>query len=121
MSIAQGKEGVMIRCSDGTTYHGDILVGADGAYSGVRQGLYKLLQAAGTLPKSDTESLSKGFMCLVGTTGELDPEKYPVLKEKTATLNQVIGNGSQYTVRRSSCYAYTTIRLLQDQHSDRQD
>ncbi|KAK3819884.1 MAG: hypothetical protein J3Q66DRAFT_335742 [Benniella sp.] len=97
MSIAQGKEGVMIRCSDGTTYHGDLLVGADGAYSGVRQGLYKLLQANNSLPKSDTESLTKGFMCLVGTTDELDPEKYPVLKEKEATLNQVIGTGTQYT------------------------
>lgn len=92
----------MIRCSDGTTYHGDILVGADGAYSGVRQGLYKLLQANGSLPKSDTETMNKGFMCLVGTTGELDPEKYAVLKEGAASLHQVIGSG-QYTVRKNKC------------------
>ncbi|KAF9981361.1 hypothetical protein BGZ65_004038, partial [Modicella reniformis] len=97
MSIAQGKEGVMIRCSDGTTYHGDILVGADGAYSGVRQGLYKLMQVNGTLPKSDTQSLNKGFMCLVGTTEELDPAKYEILKDTAVTLNQVIGTGTQYT------------------------
>lgn len=35
LSILQNKEGAMIRCADGTTYHGDLIVGADGAYSGV--------------------------------------------------------------------------------------
>jgi len=35
LSIMQNKEGAMIRCADGTTYHGDLIVGADGAYSGV--------------------------------------------------------------------------------------
>lgn len=34
MSIEQNQDGAMIRCSDGTIYYGDILVGADGAYSG---------------------------------------------------------------------------------------
>ncbi|KAG0366596.1 hypothetical protein BC939DRAFT_482450 [Gamsiella multidivaricata] len=97
MSIIQNKDGVMIRCSDGTTYHGDILVGADGAYSGVRQSLYKTLQAENELPKSDTESLNKGFMCLVGTTSSLDSGRYKVLSEKDSKVYQVIGNGTQYS------------------------
>ncbi|KAF9982673.1 hypothetical protein BGZ65_002601, partial [Modicella reniformis] len=37
----QGR--VLIHCVDGTSYAGDILVGADGAYSTVRQDLYKRL------------------------------------------------------------------------------
>ncbi|KAF9913592.1 hypothetical protein BX616_009843 [Lobosporangium transversale] len=98
MSIAQNsRQGVMIRCSDNTTYHGDILVGADGAYSGVRQSLYKMMHSEGILQDSDTKSLSMNFTCLVGTTDSLDPEKYPILKEKEAKLHQVIGNGTQYT------------------------
>ncbi|KAG0003201.1 hypothetical protein BGZ79_001423 [Entomortierella chlamydospora] len=96
-SIAQGNEGVMIRCNDGTTYHGDILVGADGTNSGVRQSLYKMLQAENLLPESDMETLNKGFSCLVGTTDPLDPEKYPILKSKDAVLSQTIGDGNQHT------------------------
>ncbi|KAF9425487.1 hypothetical protein BGZ76_003213, partial [Entomortierella beljakovae] len=39
------KEGkAIIHCSDNTSYIGDILIGADGAYSGVRQSLYKEME-----------------------------------------------------------------------------
>ncbi|KAF9993263.1 hypothetical protein BGZ80_001695 [Entomortierella chlamydospora] len=97
MSIAHNKEGAMIRCSDGTTYHGDILVGADGAYSGIRQNLYKSLQGNGQLPDSDTKALSKCNICMVGTTDPLDPEKFPGLSDTTAVLYQMIGEGTPYT------------------------
>ncbi|KAF9353013.1 hypothetical protein BGX26_009219 [Mortierella sp. AD094] len=97
LSIAHNKEGAMIRCSDGTTYHGDILVGADGAYSGVRQSLFKLMQSDGQLPESDAKGLSKCNICMVGTTNPLDPGKYPGLGGPTAVLYQFIGVGTPYT------------------------
>lgn len=98
MSLEQNKEGVMIRCADGTTYHGDILVGADGAHSGVRQALYKRLTKAGTLAPSDANELNKGFICMVGTTKPLDPAKYPGVDDKVARCNQIIGNNNNYCV-----------------------
>ncbi|KAG0334393.1 hypothetical protein BG005_004866, partial [Podila minutissima] len=58
MSILQNKEGAMIRCSDNTSYHGDIIVGADGAYSGVRQSLYKQLSDENKLPVCDAEQMA---------------------------------------------------------------
>jgi len=98
-SMIQNKEGVMIRCADGTTYHGDILVGADGAHSGVRQGLYSILQKQNLLPASDATELSKGFLAMVGTTDPMDPEKYPFLKNKeTSSFSQVIGRGTSFNV-----------------------
>ncbi|GJJ68647.1 hypothetical protein EMPS_00993 [Entomortierella parvispora] len=96
MSMIQNKEGVMIRCADGTTYHGDILVGADGAHSGVRQGLYRTLQEKNILPQSDATEMSKGFLAMVGTTDPMDPEQYPFLKNNTSTFNQVIGRGTSF-------------------------
>ncbi|GJJ71328.1 hypothetical protein EMPS_03678 [Entomortierella parvispora] len=97
LSMMQNKEGVMIRCADGTTYHGDVLVGADGAYSAVRQGLYKSLQDKNLLPEVDAKDLNKGYACLVGTTDPVDPEKYPFVKSELATRLLTIGEGTPYT------------------------
>ncbi|KAF9293695.1 hypothetical protein BGZ88_005024 [Linnemannia elongata] len=110
MSMEQNKEGVMIRCSDGTTYHGDILVGADGAYSGVRQALYKRMEKAGTLPPSDLDELTKGYICMVGTTEPLDPEQYPGVNSEDANINQIISKDSLYSIRKhSDCYITFTM------------
>ena len=96
--MEQDKEGVTIHCSDGTSYKGDILVGADGAYSGVRQALYKNLEQEGKLPSSDAVELNKGFVCMVGTTKALDPAKYPGVDGKRASCNQIIGKNTGYSV-----------------------
>lgn len=58
LSILQNKEGAMIRCSDGTHYHGDIIVGADGAYSAVRQSLYRQLTDENKLPACDAQQMA---------------------------------------------------------------
>ncbi|KAF9189429.1 hypothetical protein BGZ51_009605 [Haplosporangium sp. Z 767] len=98
LSMQQDDDGVKIRCSDGTMYEGDILVGADGAYSAVRQGLYKLVSTNGNLPASDKEGLSAGHICMVGTTHSLDPEKYPALKDEFSHCKRIIGrSGSKYS------------------------
>ncbi|KAF9376919.1 hypothetical protein BGX21_003354 [Mortierella sp. AD011] len=96
LSFAQNHEGVMIRCSDNTSYHGDILVGADGAYSAVRQSLYKDLNKKGELPKSDNMPLPFNSICLVGQTRPLDPEQYPHLKDWHTWFETTIGEGKPY-------------------------
>ncbi|KAG0369304.1 hypothetical protein BGZ54_010330 [Gamsiella multidivaricata] len=88
LSVEETEDHALINCSDGTRYFGDIVVGADGAYSGVRQSLYKKLQSEGQLPNSDTVSMNVGFVCTVGTTNPMDPEKIPLLKDGTTKFCQ---------------------------------
>ncbi|KAF9283045.1 hypothetical protein BGZ88_010689, partial [Linnemannia elongata] len=77
----EDNQRVSIQTSDNSVYEGDILVGADGAYSAVRQRLYETLKKEGKLPKSDQEELPFSCTCLVGQTQVLDLEEFPQLKD----------------------------------------
>ncbi|KAG0281198.1 hypothetical protein BGZ95_006024 [Linnemannia exigua] len=92
LSFQQNHEGVMLRFSDNTTVHGDILVGADGAHSSIRQHLYKTLDKEGLLPKADTKAMSKGYISLVGTTEGLDAAKFPGVDREDSDCFYVIGD-----------------------------
>ncbi|KAH7051615.1 hypothetical protein BKA57DRAFT_503384 [Linnemannia elongata] len=97
VSVIQTKDDVTISCADGTSYNGDILVGADGAYSGVRQEMFKQMQEENVLPVSDTQELNKGYVCMVGTTCPLDPTDYPGLDAETSSAYQIIGKNTHYS------------------------
>ncbi|KAF9103061.1 hypothetical protein BGX29_003858 [Mortierella sp. GBA35] len=77
LTITEKEERVTIQTSDNCIYEGDILVGADGAYSAVRQRMYERLKAEGRLPKSDQEELPFMSTCLVGQSRVLDPAQFP--------------------------------------------
>ncbi|KAG0052697.1 hypothetical protein BGZ83_002216 [Gryganskiella cystojenkinii] len=88
-TMVDGKRGVRVECSDGSAYHGDILVGADGAYSAVRQGMHKTLKREKKLPAPDCLPLPYSCICLVGQTVPLNPELYPCLKEPKCIFNNM--------------------------------
>ncbi|KAK3817307.1 MAG: hypothetical protein J3Q66DRAFT_339481 [Benniella sp.] len=81
IDFEQDEKGVTIRTSDGETHHGDILVGADGAYSVVRTKLFEQMEKEKKLPTEDKAGLWAGTVCLAGTTQSLDPEKFPILRD----------------------------------------
>ncbi|KAF9972078.1 hypothetical protein BGZ73_004832 [Actinomortierella ambigua] len=76
-AVHQTEHKASVECADGTLYDGDIVVGADGAYSTVRKSLFSELKEAGKLSQSDQEVLKFSNVCLVGTTDPLDPAKFP--------------------------------------------
>ncbi|KAF9084800.1 hypothetical protein BGX23_010233, partial [Mortierella sp. AD031] len=90
--ISEKDDKVTIHTTDGNAYSGDILVGADGAHSTVREQLYESLKVKGELPKSDQEDLPFSCTCLVGQTKTVDSEDFPVMKEEVCKFLVVIGD-----------------------------
>ncbi|KAG0204434.1 hypothetical protein BGX28_003616 [Mortierella sp. GBA30] len=121
LSIMQNKNGVMIRFMDGTSADGDILVGADGAYSAVRQSLYKQLQKAGKLPSSDGKTLPYSCICLVGQSAPFNPEKIPELKDEKCHFNNVLAQDRPYSwmtwTTKSNTLCYTVVLYLDKEAS----
>ncbi|KAF9996748.1 hypothetical protein BGZ80_007174, partial [Entomortierella chlamydospora] len=92
LSISQSSEnGVLVRTSDGSTHVCDILVGCDGAYSGVRQSLYTLMKKEGCLPSSDGEDMKVCHMSILGTSNSIDPSIVPLSKDGFSRCDHVLG------------------------------
>lgn len=98
LTISEEDDKVTIQAADNTVYEGDLLVGADGAYSAVRQRLYEKLKVKGLLPTTDDEELPFNCTCLVGQTEPLDMEEFPILKNTFSQFLTVRGIDIPYTV-----------------------
>ncbi|KAG0271484.1 hypothetical protein BGZ95_000702 [Linnemannia exigua] len=128
LSTQQGGNGVLIRCSDGTEYEGDILVGSDGAYSAVRQNLYAQLKKENRLPASDGLPLPFLNVCLVGQTRKLTLEEFPDLAKTESQFKNILSKDKPYawatftTEQMTICYAvtqYLTAETSKDNDSFR--
>jgi len=101
ISTTQDDFGVSCHCADGSVYQGDILIGADGAYSAVRHSLYKDMKAHGNLPRQDFNPIKLDQVVVVGITEPLDPTAYPLLEEDVSQFRIVLGGQENaYTVRK---------------------
>lgn len=112
--MIQDEDAVAVRCQDKSVYVADLLVGADGAYSGVRQSLYTRLEKEKLLPECDKRSLNKGYFCLVGTTDRLDPSRFPQLRELYSDASMMISDNSPHSVRNDAldCWLYFVAAWL---------
>lgn len=99
VSIEQDESCVRIHCQDSTTYEGDILVGADGAYSSVRQSMFEKMKEGNLLPASDHGALPYSCICLVGQTRPLSSEFYPELLEPISKFSAVKAETEPFSVR----------------------
>ncbi|KAG0295212.1 hypothetical protein BGZ96_012314 [Linnemannia gamsii] len=97
LKITEENNKVTIHLSNNDTVEGDIIVGADGAYSAVRQRMYEQMKAEGTLPKSDQEDLPFSCTCLVGQTKVLDPEEFPIVSEPECKFSNIYGDNKPFT------------------------
>ncbi|KAG0205053.1 hypothetical protein BGX28_003217 [Mortierella sp. GBA30] len=125
VSIQQDEVGVSITCSDGAKYSGDILVGADGAYSGVRKCLYDQLKQDGKLPSHDDTPLPYSCVCIVGQTEPLDPSAFPQVADEECQFSTVLGDNKPYSwstlTTKQNTICWLVVRYLQDYTSKQHD
>ncbi|KAG0266141.1 hypothetical protein BG011_003128 [Mortierella polycephala] len=100
MSYEENEFGVNICCSDNTVYTGDLLVGADGAYSRIRQTMQRQLEKKGLLRRPiEKQQQIPNYVCMLGVAQPGNPERYQCLKDPFVNFSSVMGgNGLGWNV-----------------------
>ncbi|KAG0197179.1 hypothetical protein BGX28_009313, partial [Mortierella sp. GBA30] len=98
LEVVNGNGGVQCRCANSHVEQGDVLVGADGAHSAVRQNLYKTLKDKKNFSKTDLDSPKFTQNAIMGTTVPMDLNRYPEAGTEFSEVYVVVGKGSPYTM-----------------------
>ncbi|KAF9314076.1 hypothetical protein BG003_004539 [Podila horticola] len=121
LSFDYDDHNMVVRCSDGSVLQGDLLVGADGTHSVVREHLYKILRARGVLPAADEKPMPYSSVALTGETEVLSVDEFPKLKERVSQFASVLGSENMCTWSIASTakntIIWTVIRFLAQETS----
>lgn len=115
----QNPNGVSCKCSDGSTYYGDIIIGADGAHSLTREKMYMQLKEQGKLPEVDMDYSIYEHVAIGGVTDPLDHNLYPSIKSDSAEFQVIYTKDYPCTVSCCSLIDLVTMSAfsLQFRHS----
>ncbi|KAJ6481201.1 FAD binding domain-containing protein [Mycena vitilis] len=85
--------GVVVTTQDGSTYSGDILVGADGVHSTIQKEMWRLGDelSPGRFPKSDRTDIPCDYLCIFGISRN-------VPGFITSSVQSILGHNSSYLV-----------------------
>jgi 2-polyprenyl-6-methoxyphenol hydroxylase-like FAD-dependent oxidoreductase len=66
--VEQSAHGVTVYCDDGTTFDGDLIAGADGVYSTVRQEMWRAAdrEEPGLIPEKEKKHMKAEYQVLYG-------------------------------------------------------
>lgn len=98
---SQTHEGVKVRCEDGSTISGDILVAADGGASPIRTAMYEeIRKRCKKVPHPSDYSIPKlDQRVTVGVTEPLSTKQFPILDSKNCELILMMPKESNCMVR----------------------
>ena len=86
--IDHNRDGVVVHCSDGSTYHGDFVAAADGVKSKVRSEMWRASNEADKrIPQSEQQPVKATFSCLFGISpmpikGFTLPRQFDVIPDR---------------------------------------
>ncbi|KAG0225386.1 hypothetical protein BGW42_004456 [Actinomortierella wolfii] len=107
--IEQDEHGIRCICAGGeVSFSGDILVGADGAYSAVRLHMLRELGKQGALSDNDRKRMQSDCIRLVGQATELDPSSLPQLPPGQSDCNV------QVAIHKRDQLSYTHLQEPED-------
>ncbi|KAG0029309.1 hypothetical protein BGZ82_008031 [Podila clonocystis] len=86
VNVDQAPDSVRVHFTDGSSFLGQVLVGADGTHSGVRTAIYKTLADKSELPRVDKEPVMFNGVCLVGETKPLKATQFPRINDPRSNV-----------------------------------
>ncbi|KAG0204210.1 hypothetical protein BGX33_008652 [Mortierella sp. NVP41] len=125
VSVDQDDNSVVLHFSDGSVVQGDILVGADGAYSAVRKDLYSKLDKEQKLPPPDALPLPFSVVCLLGQTRPLTAEEFPDVALGECQFRNTLGDNQPYSwstfTTRQNTVCWAVYKYLENEVSKDDD
>ncbi|KAF9100834.1 hypothetical protein BGX29_006232 [Mortierella sp. GBA35] len=109
----EGDHFVTVTQENGNTAVCDILVGADGTYSAVRQNIFDKMRRAKLMDPRDLEPMDYSTVCLIGQTRPLTDIKFPNMQLEDAQFVRVLGRNKPYSLtyfttrQRKVCWSVT--------------
>ncbi|XHF96424.1 hypothetical protein AWENTII_000062 [Aspergillus wentii] len=72
--IRPSDNGISVVTDDGTVYHGDLVVGADGVHSKVRSEMWRLSDESspGSISQDEKKNMTVVFACVFGISSQID-------------------------------------------------
>ncbi|KAG0206710.1 hypothetical protein BGX33_007286 [Mortierella sp. NVP41] len=113
LSISSGDHFVTVTQENGNTAVCDILVGADGTYSAVRQNIFDKMRRAKLMDPRDLEPMDYSTVCLIGQTRPLTDIEFPNMQLDDAQFVRVLGRNKPYSLtyfttrQRKVCWSVT--------------
>ncbi|KAF9927662.1 hypothetical protein FBU30_003001 [Linnemannia zychae] len=98
LSVSSGDLFVTVTQDNGDTAVCDILVGADGTHSAVRQSILNQMRKSGKADPKDMEPMEYSTVCLIGQTRPLTDAEFPNLTLEESQFVRVLGRNKPFSV-----------------------